>query len=406
MNKKITLIGINYYPEDTAIGLYTSQLASYFNDNGFDVTVITGFPYYPSWKISSEYKLQKTFYKEIIDGVTVYRYKQYVPKNPSFLNRMLHLLDFSFGTFINIFRIKEVDVVLCIVPFIGSVFLAKILAKIKNAKLWVHVQDFEFDAVLESNIINNKSQFFNVLFWLEAKLLNSANIVSTISTSMLLKLDNKISKGNPIKLLPNWVDLNFINPKNYKKHRYLKSSKFKILYAGNIGEKQDWQLFLQFTRALEKEEDVEIILVGNGSKREWLVKQLSETQNVSLYEPVPYADLSNLLCSADLHILFQKNDVIDTVMPSKILAMMASERPSLIMGNLKSEVSTIINKSNAGKYLDSNKLADALSFVNSLKSNNVLCNKFGADARIFASINYSKNEILNQFKSTLRNILK
>ena len=69
MKKKKTIIGINYYPEDTAIGLYTSQLASYFNDNDFDVTVITGFPYYPSWKISSEYESKKTFYKETIDGI-------------------------------------------------------------------------------------------------------------------------------------------------------------------------------------------------------------------------------------------------------------------------------------------------------------------------------------------------
>jgi colanic acid biosynthesis glycosyl transferase WcaI len=206
--------------------------------------------------------------------------------------------------------------------------------------------------------------------------------------------------------LPNWVDLNFINPDNYKNHPYLDSSKFTILYSGNIGEKQDWDLFLELVQMLKNVLDVAIVVVGDGGKREWLAQQLVGMHHVSLHTPEPYSELSDLLCSADLHILFQKNDVIDTVMPSKILAMMASERPSLIMGNLKSEVSTIINKSNAGKYLDSNKLSDALSFVNSLKSNNVLCNKFGADARIFASINYSKNEILNQFKSTLRNILK
>ena len=127
MKKKITIIGINYYPEDTAIGLYTSQLAAYYNMNGFEVTIVTGFPYYPAWKISSNYSSKKTFYSEVIDGITVYRYKQYVPVNPTFLKRILHLFDFSLGTLVNIFKIKEVDVVLCIAPFIGSVFLGKIL---------------------------------------------------------------------------------------------------------------------------------------------------------------------------------------------------------------------------------------------------------------------------------------
>ncbi|HIP33818.1 MAG TPA: colanic acid biosynthesis glycosyltransferase WcaI, partial [Bacteroidia bacterium] len=41
---KITIIGLNYYPEDTAIGLYTTQLAEYLSHNNFKVEVITGFP--------------------------------------------------------------------------------------------------------------------------------------------------------------------------------------------------------------------------------------------------------------------------------------------------------------------------------------------------------------------------
>ena len=66
LKKIITIIGINYYPEDTAIGLYTSQLSNFYNDIGMEVNVITGFPYYPSWRIRSDYKLKKTFFYENI----------------------------------------------------------------------------------------------------------------------------------------------------------------------------------------------------------------------------------------------------------------------------------------------------------------------------------------------------
>lgn len=409
LNNKITIIGINYYPEDTAIGLYTSQLASYYNTHGFDVTILTGFPYYPDWKISSNYSSKKTFYSEVIDGITVHRYKQYVPVNPSFLKRVLHLLDFSLGTFVNIFKVKEVDVVLCIAPFIGAVFLGKILSKIRKAKLWVHIQDFEFDAVFESNIIENKSNnslVFNCLFWIEKKLLNSTDLLSTISTSMLLKLKIKTVKEVEMKLLPNWVDLTFINPDSYKKHSYLQNSKFKILYSGNIGEKQDWDLFLKLVQMLENKSDILIVVVGNGSKRDWLSKQLVGVHNVSLYPPVAYEELSDLLCSADLHILFQKNNVIDTVMPSKILAMMGSGRPSLIAGNIKSEVSSIIKDAEGGKYIDSGKLEDILGFIDLLKSNKELGNNLGESARKYVSLNFSKNEILKDFNSTLVNLIK
>ena len=142
MKKKITIIGSNYFPEDTAIGLYTSQLAEYLNLNNIDVTVITGFPYYPAWRIHENYRSKKRFLEENINGIRVLRYKQYVPKKPTFIKRILHLLDFSLGTLFNIFKVKKTDVILCVVPFIGSVFLGKILSKLKGAKLWVHIQDF------------------------------------------------------------------------------------------------------------------------------------------------------------------------------------------------------------------------------------------------------------------------
>lgn len=403
MKKKITIIGINYFPEDTAIGLYTSQLADFFNLNGIDVTVVTGFPYYPAWRIHKDYKSQKKFIEEDINGIRVLRYKQYVPKKPTFFKRILHLIDFSIGTFFNILKVKNSNVVLCVVPFIGSVFLGKILAKKTKSKLWVHIQDFEFDAVSDSNIIENKANegfLFKMLFSLEKKLLKSSNFLSTISSSMVSKLDHKV-KTNKIdkRLLPNWVDANFIQPETYTQHNYLSSSKFKILYSGNIGEKQDWEFFIEFVKILEPQKNIEIIVVGNGSKRIWLEEKLLDLSNVYFYSPVKYADLSNLLCSADLHVLFQKNDVIDTVMPSKILAMMSSRRPSIITGNLKSEVASIMNASKAGKYFETKAIHDVVAFVETLKDNRELQNEYGKQAREFVIKKFSKNTILEEFKT-------
>lgn len=402
MKKKITIIGINYFPEDTAIGLYTSQLAEYLNLNNIDVTVITGFPYYPAWRIHENYRSKKRFLEENINGIRVLRYKQYVPKKPTFIKRILHLLDFSLGTLFNIFKVKKTDVILCVVPFIGSVFLGKILSKLKGAKLWVHIQDFEFDAVSDSNLIENKTNsnfIFKALFWVEKKLLKSADFLSTISTSMILKLKNKVNtETNNKKLLPNWVDANFIKPDNYKTHQFLSSTKFKILYSGNIGEKQDWNFFIDFVKKLEPINDIEIIVVGNGSKRIWLEENLLDFDNIYFYSPVDYSELSNLLCSADLHVLFQKNNVIDTVMPSKILAMMSSEKPSLITGNLKSEVSSIIKESKAGKYFETYNINEVVDFVIELKDNKNLQVEYGGNAREFVKNNFSKTKILNQFK--------
>lgn len=381
-------------------------MAEYFSKNNIEVNVLSGFPYYPAWEISADYKKKKSFYKETINGVNVYRYKQFVPKSPSFIKRILHLLDFTIGTFINLFKIKKTDVVLCVVPFIGAVFVGKILAKLKGAALWVHIQDFEFDAVSDANIVKSESEnnfLFKLLFWIEKQLLNSSEIVTTISSAMILKLKSKTTSNT--KLLPNWVDISFINPLNLSIHPYLKSTNFKILYSGNIGEKQDWAFFLKFTKALEINSNIEIVVVGSGSKSSWLQNQLDHCKNAIFYTPVAYAELSNLLCSADMHILFQKGDVIDTVMPSKILAMMASKKPSLISGSLQSEVATIIDNSNGGKYIDANNLTDAVKFVNLLIKNRNLIDDYGDNARNYVQKHFSKDEILADFKDTFTSLV-
>ena len=409
MKKKITIIGINYFPEDTAIGLYTSQLAGFLHKNDIEVTVVTGFPYYPSWRINKEYASKTTFFEDNINGIKVFRYKQYVPKKPTFIKRIFHLVDFSIGSFFNLLKVKKTDVVLCIVPFIGSVLLGKLLSKMRGAKLWIHIQDFEFDAVTDSNLIDEKSEknfIFRILFYLESKLFNSADLLSTISTSMVKKLTGKTKIAAEKKLLPNWVDPNFILPKEHKKHSYLKSEKFKILYSGNIGEKQDWDFFIKFAKELEKEKDVQIIVVGNGSKRYWLEEKLLDLENIWFYNPVAYSELSDLLCSADLHILFQKVNVIDTVMPSKILAMMASEKPSLITGSFKSEVAKVLNESNGGKFFETNNTQDVLQYVYELKSDKTLINKYGMNARKYIVEEFSKDKILNQFLKTFRKLSK
>ena len=407
MKKKLTIIGINYYPEDTAIGLYTTQLAEYLSDNNYDITLVTGFPYYPSWKINKEYQEHKLFLKEEINGINILRYKQYTPSTPTFLKRIFHLIDFTFGSLFNLFKVKKTDVVLCIVPFTSTIFLGKVLSKLKRAKLWVHVQDFEFDAALDSNLTerNQKdSLFFKILFWIEKRLLKTADVTSTISASMLKKLEKKTGNKKNV-LLPNWVDINKINPSKSKPHNYLKSKAFKILYSGNIGEKQDWEFFLQFAKSMQQNKNVEITIIGDGSKKVWLEKKLCNFNNVILYPPVSYDQLSDLLCSADLHFLFQKVDVIDTVMPSKILAMMASEKPSLITGNLNSEVATIINKSKAGAYFSYSDLNKVKTFVEKLENDKNLRKEYGTNARNYVSNFFSKEEILKQFKETLDNIL-
>ena len=382
-------------------------MADFLAAKGHNVSVITGVPYYPQWEINQNYSNGKRFLHEKKGAINIYRYKLYVPKNPSFLKRILHLTDFTLGSIRNIFKVKECDLVISVVPFTSNVFLGWLLSKKKKAKLWAHIQDFEFDAAIESGMVKNKrglkSKLFGVLFWVEKILLRKTDINSTISFGMINILQSKT--GRSAYYSPNWVNPLKINPATASKHEFLSSSKFKLLYSGNIGAKQDWAFFIKIVKHFKNDVAVEFIIVGDGAMKSWLLQETKGYKNVKYFNPIAYDRLSDLLCSADIHFLFQKSDVIDTVMPSKLLGMMSSGKPSIVTGNLKSEVAKVFAASSGGFFHAANDLAGVTSSILLLKNTPTLFKNTGVIAREYIINLFSEEKVLSSFEKQIREVL-
>ena len=399
---RIAIISLNYYPEDTAIGLYSTQMAEFLVQNGWDVTVITGFPYYPEWKIPETYKIEKKYLEEQIQGVRVLRFKQFVPSNPTFFKRIIHILDFTSGSLSNLKKVNKTEIVLSIIPFTSSAWLGKKLTKRLHAKHWIHIQDFEFDAAFQSGLASKsglRAFLPKILFNLESSLLKSANIASTISETMMDKLKEKTNTKT--FLFPNWIDPDSIDPGKAMTHPYLKAKSFKILYSGNIGFKQDWIFFQKVVGHFEKQSNIEFIVVGDGAKRTLIENLARKFNNINYYQNVPYNQLNDLLCSANLHVFFQNEDVINAVMPSKILGMLASGKPSIVTGNMNSEVAKIIREANAGNFYDSADFEGVVEGITFYKNQFNFLDKNNPTARNYMIKKYAKNNILSSFLKEL-----
>ena len=65
----------------------------------------------------------------------------------------------------NLFKVKKCDVVISIVPFTTSVLLGYLHKKRFKAKLWTHIQDFEFDAALQTGFKMNKLATWDNEIW-------------------------------------------------------------------------------------------------------------------------------------------------------------------------------------------------------------------------------------------------
>src|SRR3954470_19000035 len=70
--RTVLVIGINYWPEVTGIGPYTTAMAEELVRCGSSVTVLAGVPHYPSWRVDSEFRFRRLT-RQRHNGVDVWR---------------------------------------------------------------------------------------------------------------------------------------------------------------------------------------------------------------------------------------------------------------------------------------------------------------------------------------------
>ena len=405
--KKICVVGLNYFPEISSTGLYTTEMCEYLSRE-FQVKVVTGYPYYPEWEIRTDYSQKKGILKETTKNVEIIRVKQYVPVKVNPLNRLIHYWDF-YHKALSVCRKEDCDMIMVILPNIFLLNLAiKVKKKYPKLKIWAHVQDFEIDAGLEMiKGINKIKPLKSSLYHMEKKLFSKFDVVSTISDGMMMKFDKKGASKDKQFLLPNWADIDFLYPilkSPYRDELKISDEAFVVMYSGNIGNKEDWDILIDCIKKISCEKDIKFVIAGDGNKKEYVHNALKDCKNTILMPLQPKARLNDFLNLADLHVLPQKKNEINSFMPSKVLGIKATGRPLLCMANKNSSVYHEIYDNDLGYVLDENnydRLSDKIKEIRHCKLKNEKAKK----ARKYVIEHYQYENIMKKLKSKIDDIL-
>jgi colanic acid biosynthesis glycosyl transferase WcaI len=400
---KILIYGLNYHPELTGIGKYTGEMAEWLANEGHNVRVVTAPPYYPKWKTDKNYSSFR-YRIEKLNGVIVYRCPLYIPRKPNGLTRILHLLSFSLSSlFIVIYQYTwRPQVVINVIPSIFSSFAALLSATLYNAKTWLHIQDFELDAAFNLGILRSR-RFKEIAGYVESLIFKKFDRVSTISPSMLRKLYQKGIDESATLLLPNWVDTNQIFPltgRNSLRDALGFSQKhIVVLYSGNMGKKQNLEIIIDAARETERKKHIRYVLCGEGPAKSKLISLSSGLTNICFIPLQPQQKLNLLLNLANIHLLPQKPEAADLVMPSKLTGIFSSGKPVIAIADPSTEIGRVVN----GRGIIV-KPGDIEGFVNAIVE--LACQpnereKIGRAGRSYAVDLLNKNYILTQFETTL-----
>jgi colanic acid biosynthesis glycosyl transferase WcaI len=400
---KILIYGINYAPEMTGIGKYTGEMAVWLAAHGHDVRAVCAPPYYPEWRIAPDFHAYR-YTREQRDGVTVLRAPLWVPAQPKGRARLLHLASFALSSLPVMLYLAawRPDIVFCVAPSLLSAPGGWIVARLAGAHAWLHIQDFEIDAAFNLQILQG-SWLKRLALTAERKVLTHFDSVSTLSGKMI---ERAMEKGvSPARLVhfPNWADTDTLfplaQPGPLKTALGLPAGAIVVLYAGNMGGKQGLDVLAEAIVQFGDCADIAFVLCGAGPARAGIERACGGLRNCRIIDLRPVEELNELLNLADIHVLPQRADAADLVMPSKLTGMFASGRAVIAMAHAGTELyETVAPRGVTVPPGDAKSLAEA---IRRLADDPQTRARLGRAGREYAVAKLSRDAVLAAFESEL-----
>ena len=402
---RILVVGINYAPDLIGVAKYNTELCEALASFGHEVRVVTAPPYYPEWNIPKAYQSWRYRF-ETINGVSVTRSPIYVPDKPTGARRLIHHASFaltsSWPVISTAIRWRP-DVVFSVAPSLMSAALSAWIARRIGAASWLHLQDFEVDAAFDLGLLSNK-RLRAPMVAMERKILQSFDCVSTISPAMLDRLASKGVDREKIHEVRNWTDAAQIAPGNrqtrLKKQLGLDDSHFVGLYSGTMSNKQGLELIIEAARHLEgSSSNIRFILCGDGPHKTMLQGLAAGLTNVQFLGLQADQQFTELLQTADIHLIPQKAEAADLVLPSKLGGILATGRPVVVMANPGTGLAAEV--AGAGLVIPPGDAQALAAAVRTLVSDPELRSSLGKGGRTIALARWDKTAILGRLDSTL-----
>ena len=418
---RIAIYSINYAPEPTSTGKYTGEMASWFAQRGHHVHVVAPLPHYPQWRIYNEYKGKGFlgFHRENLDGVEVMRCPLYVPSSGRVTAKTRIAYETTFCLSAGRYFLPRClptgsrphyDVVIAVCPPVQTAVYPWLL-QLTHRVPWVfHIQDLQVDAAIRLGILRNR-RLASVMSKIESFFLRRATRVSTITEPMRQRI---VQRGVPQErtlLLPNWANLDVVKPtdtNNFFRHQLgFSSDDMVLMYAGNMGQKQGLEGLLSAIDRLRNDKRLRFILVGSGVARTQIESSaakmgLIDQGNLTLLPVQPIEKLSSMLAVADVHLIIQRQEAADLVMPSKLTNILAAGRPTIATADPETALGQLIENEHIGLACKPNCTEALVAAIQQLAGNTQLRRQMGYNARRYAEMALSQDLILSRFESQLQ----
>ncbi|MEM7125155.1 MAG: glycosyltransferase family 4 protein [Chloroflexota bacterium] len=341
-----------YPPEMGGASARLHGLARLLVQRGHHVTVITGFPNYPSGEIREEYQ-GRWYCEEELDGVQVIRTWIYATPRKGSIRRLANYFSFVLSSVISGGRQQaSFDVIFASSPplFIG---LSGLALSWWWKRPWVFdIRDIWPELAVEAGEFDPDALIVRWGNRLERFLYRRADHITVVTERKRQKLRQKEVPEEKLSIVANGVDLDRIgsSTSEYKDWRSALDldGKFVALYAGLMGIFQRVEVIVEAAIHLRERSDIHFVLAGDGVRRDVVEKTIADEhlQNVTLLPSQPGEQIPAMLKAFDLALVPLINENLVDAVPSKLLEAWGCRRPVLLIAG--GEARQLVETSNGG----------------------------------------------------------
>ena len=403
---KLLVISQYFWPETFSINEVVHSLKA----RGVDVTVLTGKPNYPDGAIFKGYRAWGC-QRENREGITIYRVPLFPRGKNSALGLVANYISFIFsiiffGPWLLVKERPDSIFVYCPSPLLQALG-ALFLGWIKRAPVIIWVQDLWPESLSATGHIQN-----DFVLWIVRKIVRfiygHADLL-LVQSMAFVKPVSDLAYETPIKYHPNSADGKFAEQSDPELLNLpVLDNGFTVMFAGNIGTGQAPHVILDAATLLKENNQIKFILLGDGSRREWLQQQVDERclANFYLLGRYPARAMPSFMQRASaLLVTLADREIFAATVPNKVQAYMAAGRP--IIACMNGEGARLVQEANAGLTVpaeNSEALAEAI--LQLYEMSQAERDKLGANGRAYYRKHFDHEKLITDLMEHLNYLVK
>jgi colanic acid biosynthesis glycosyl transferase WcaI len=348
MGLRVLVVSQYFWPENFRINELVSELVA----RGNQVTVLTGIPNYPDGVVFREFRAAPREFTQY-RGAEVLRVPLW-PRGRGALSLVLNYFSYALSASVLgpwKLRGRSFDAILVCQLSPATVGLPGVLLRrLKRVPLLMWVLDLWPESLTAAGAVNSP-RILRIAGRIVSYIYDRCDVVLAQSKAMMSLIAKRTHPPGRVGYFPSWCEA-MQDPRDAPPAPELpaKAGKFDVMFAGNIGEAQDFGAILGAAECLRDDSRIRWLIVGDGRAAPWVREEIArrglKSCFIMLGRHAPER-MPSFFRQADALLLSLRDEPVFAItVPGKLQSYLSAGIP--VLGMLNGEGAQIIEESGAG----------------------------------------------------------